>query len=109
MFKIPFVNENVPYIKVVAYRDGYSVDFRMEFDENDEFQAQYAVIGADEKLKEEYLEDVQCERESAMHGGTPVYSLRTVSDPEKLGRLMKLNNSRAFITLKQDEQRFLKM
>ena len=66
MFKIPFVNEDVPYIKVVAYRDGYSVDFRMEFDENDESQVQYAVIGADEKLKEEFLEDVQCERESAI-------------------------------------------
>lgn len=109
MFRIPFTHEDVPYIKVVAYRDGYSVDFKAEFDENDTFLAEYAEIGADESLMEEFLEDVQCERESAMHGGTPVYSLRTVTNPEKLGRLMKLNNSQAFIILKQDEQDYLKM
>ena len=109
MFRIPFEDADVPYIKCVAYRDGYSVDFRMEFNEDDEFLAQYAVIGADEKLVEEFLEDVQCERECAMHGGTPVYSLRTVTDPEKLERLMKLNQCTAFIILKKDEDEFLKM
>ena len=109
LFKIPFEDADIPYIKCVAYRDGYSVVFEMEFNEDDEFQAQYAVIGADEELREEFLEDVQCERESAMHGGTPVYSLRTVLNPEKLGRLMKLNNSRAFVILKQDEQDYLKL
>ena len=109
MFKIPFENADVPYIKCVAYRDGYSVDFKADFDENDNFLAEYAEIGADESLMEEFLEDVQCERESAMHGGTPVYSLRTVSDPEKLGRLMKLNHSSVFVILKQDEQDYLKM
>lgn len=109
MFKIPFEDADIPYIKCVAYRDGYSVEFKMEFDENDVPVAEYAEIGADESVKEEFLEDVQCERESVLHGGIPVYSLRTVSDPEKLSRLTRLNKTDVFVMLRKDEEAYLKM
>ena len=109
MFRIPFKDADIPYIKCVAYRDGYSVEFKTDFDENDEAISQVAVIGADESLKEEFLEDVDCEKQSATYGGIPVYSLRTVSSPEKLGRLIKLNHTSAFVILEQDKDVFLKM
>lgn len=109
MFSIPLNDEDIPYIKIVAYRDGYSVEFKAEFNENDELFSSYAEIDADEALRAEFLEDVECEKQSAVYGGIPVYSLRTTSSPVKLGRLMKLNHSRAFVILKQDEERFLKM
>lgn len=107
--RISFENDDIPYIKTVAYRDGYSLEFKTEFNDNDEPIASYAEIGADEGLMEEFLEDVACEKQSASYGGMPVYSLRTVTNPEKLGRLMKLNRTSAFIILKKDEQDFLKM
>ena len=106
MFRIPFTKDGIPYIKCVAYRDGYSVTFKTEFDENDEPVARFVEIGADEEAREEFLEDVECERQSASCGGTPVYSLRTVSCPEKLSRLMRLNQTSAFIILKKDEEAF---
>ena len=109
MFKIPFEDTDVPYIKCVAYRDGYSVEFNLEGDEEEGDLSSVAVIEADESLREEFLEDVECEKQSAAYGGMPVYSLRTASDPEKLGRLMKLNHTRAFVILKQDKDKFLKM
>lgn len=107
--KISYKDEDIPFIKCVAYRDGYSVEFKSVFNENDEHLADYAEIGVDESFKEEFLEDVECEKQSAAYGGLPVYSLRTVSDPEKLGRLTRLNNTTAFVILKQDEDKFLKM
>ena len=109
MFTIPYENADIPYIKTVAYRDGYSLAFRLEGDEEGEDFTHVAVIGADESLKQEFLEDVQCERECVEFGGLPVYSLRTVSDPDKLGRLIELNQIHGFAMLKRDETDYLKM
>ena len=108
MFKVPVTNEDVPYFKIVAYRDGYDIEFTME-GEDDDCLTDIAVIGADETVKEEFLEDVKCEKQSTAYGGIPVYSLRTVSNPEKLERLMKLNHTRTFIPLKEEADVYLEM
>lgn len=109
MFTIKAGKDNVPYIKIVAYRDGYRLRFRWERENDEDCTDWVAEIDADEAVKEEFLEDIECEKESAEHDGIPVYSLRTVTNPEKLERLEKLNQTDVFVILKKDEERYLKM
>ena len=57
ILKITCETEDVPYIKCVAYKDGYSVDFTLEGDDEKGTLTDAAVIDADEELREEFLED----------------------------------------------------
>ncbi len=53
-------------------------------------------------------EDVDCEKQRAStKHHTPVYSYKTFLNPEKLGRLMKLNNKRCFQILAKDQKDYL--
>ena len=106
MFRIAVEKEDVPYIKLVAYRDGYGLKFNTEGIDDDGRIVRIAEIDADEEEKEIFLEDIECEKESASYGGIPVYSLNTVADPEKLSRLMRLNGTRAYLMLKKDRKAY---
>ena len=54
------------------------------------------------------LEDAECEYERAMHkSNVPVYSFRTLMNPEKFHRLKQLNkNYHGFGILSRDVERF---
>ena len=66
----------------------------------------YADIECSEERLEEVLEDAKCEEQrNATRTRLPVYSYRTIRNPEKLERLRKLNGRRGFHYLKQDEDK----
>ena len=66
----------------------------------------YADIECSEERLEEVLEDAQCEAQSKETlGHLPVYSYRTIKNPQKLHRLMKLNGRRGFYVLRADQKR----
>lgn len=55
----------------------------------------------------EVLEDALCEKQRrTTMSRTPVYSLRTMRNPEKRDRLMRLNGRKGFHILKQDREKY---
>lgn len=54
------------------------------------------------------IEDAMCELERSLHNADiPVYSFRTLINPEKKKRLMKMNNRRCFYVLRKDREKYL--
>ena len=96
-----FTKKEWENIKFVCNRDDITIGNVIE-----EGDSVYADIECSEERLEEVLEDAKCEEQSKETlGHLPVYSYRTIKNPKKLHRLMKLNGRRGFYILKADRQK----
>ena len=90
------------YMKMVLDRDG----IEYEYDE----KTGEVHSGMSARRFKEALEDAFCEkqRDETPDGSIPVYSLKTLHNPEKLRRLKKLNGTGCFVVLGKDVDAYMK-
>lgn len=90
-----------PYIKFVLKRDHIPAH---SWKEGDHY---IFAMNISSRRFTEVLEDALCEKQREKYlSNTPVYSYRTLKNPEKLRRLMELNNRRGYHILKCDEKKY---
>lgn len=101
-----YVSDNrMPYLARVFERDG--IKYQSEKSNGGGYLVHVPISNS--RLKEAISDDCLCMMESEKYGGFPVYSLKTVSNPGKLSRLVKINHTNAFFILSRDEEAYLKM
>ena len=102
--KMKFTKKEWENIKFVCNRDDFGTG---NITEEGDFI--YADIECSEERLEEVLEDAKCEAQrNATQARIPVYSYRTVKNPEKLERLKKLYGKNGFHVLQDDVEKFRK-
>ena len=100
MSRASIAPEDVRYLRKILERDGITHSFT----ETEEGIAVSADMPEDELNIA--LREIRCEKTSE-EAGMPCYSLETLINHEKRERLMKLNGTRSFVILKEEEEIFL--
>lgn len=89
-----------PYIQLVLARDG--IPYRYREKESGDY---VFFVACSNRRFTEAVEDAECEAQRAgTKHHTPVYSLRTLKNPEKRNMLMEINNIRAYQVLDRDRE-----
>ena len=103
MIRLVYKKEDIPFIKLACAANGYAWTFTVD----EETEEEYVLVDADEEKREEFLEDIECEKKSAEWGGIPVYSAYTILNRKKLRRFQAFNHSTAFAGLDEKAEKIL--
>lgn len=88
-----------PYVKAVLDRDDIQYNYEQDT----------GLVNAEASARrfKEAVEDAFCEIQFKKSGSViPVYSLKTVKNPEKLKRLQKLNGTDSYVLLSKDIEKY---
>ncbi|MCD8110012.1 MAG: hypothetical protein LUE14_07925 [Clostridiales bacterium] len=98
-YEVP--RDMMTYLEIVLKRD--AVEYKKEETNGKTF----VLSDVGEEEFEILLEDAECEAQRATYEtGIPVYSYRTLTNPEKWRRLRKLNGMNGCHILKRDERKY---